>query len=173
MKGNIKLVIGIIIGILISGTVAFAASNVYANSIVYNNTTVDVALNDLYNRLYGSSSMTTGEAFLIIASKGLSMHHNTDPYSATFTMSNMDFSNIKSFTYSYTLTTDDYRYQSVKLTSENNTYIDIEGNVVDQVVTINGTSDLVTFQYIVSNYNTGVFKISSYTRMDNSIASFN
>ena len=51
MKGNIKLIIGIIIGALISGVTIYAATQLYANQISYKDGTVEDALNDIYTKI--------------------------------------------------------------------------------------------------------------------------
>ena len=49
MKGNIKLIIGVLIGMVISGITVYAAKEVYANNIKYKDTNVESALNDLFD----------------------------------------------------------------------------------------------------------------------------
>ena len=171
MKGNIKFIIGIFVGILLCGITVYAAKSILASDISYNNTTVKAALDDLYRMADGVT--TSGEAFLATAANGLELWHNTDPYTAKFTIEDLDFSNIKSINYSYTLEIDDHRFQSVKLFSSNTYYIDIDTNVSNQSVLINGTSNPLTFEYSVSNYNTGQFIVHSYTRMNDTVVNFN
>ena len=57
IKNNIKLVIGIILGTIISGIVVYAT--IEASSVTYNGTTVDLVLNDLYSRLNNSVASLT------------------------------------------------------------------------------------------------------------------
>lgn len=57
-KNNIKILIGIIIGIIISGTIVYA-SGILASQINYNNTTVDQALNSLYTTVTTYKNLTT------------------------------------------------------------------------------------------------------------------
>ena len=48
MKGNIKLIIGIIIGASISGFITYAATQIEANQVYYNNKTLNNSLDQLY-----------------------------------------------------------------------------------------------------------------------------
>ena len=54
IKKNIKLIIGIIIGIIISGITVYAVT-VSSSDVTYNNTNVQAAINDLYNRVKENS----------------------------------------------------------------------------------------------------------------------
>ena len=58
MKGNIKIIIGILIGIIISGITVFASSQIYANQISYGSGTVADALNYLYSRVDNVSNQS-------------------------------------------------------------------------------------------------------------------
>ena len=47
---NKKVILAFVLGVLISGVSVYAATNYLASEIVYNDTTVENALNELYNR---------------------------------------------------------------------------------------------------------------------------
>ena len=51
MKNNIKLFVGIVLGILISGVTVYA-TNYLASDVTYKDTTVDKALDELYKNKY-------------------------------------------------------------------------------------------------------------------------
>lgn len=51
-----KVIIGIVIGILLSGVIVYATTNYMAREISYKNTTVEYALNDLYEKSSTSSN---------------------------------------------------------------------------------------------------------------------
>ena len=171
MKGNIKFIIGIFVGILLCGITGYAANSLLASDITYKDTTVKAALDELYRS--GGGTVTSGEAFLITAAKGLKLSHNTDPYTAISSIDNLDFSNIKSINITYSLSTNNAAYQRVKLSSDLNTYFEINDSVNNQTVTLNGPSELLTFNYEVSNYSNGIFTINSYTRMNDTVVTFN
>ena len=54
IKKNIKLIIGIILGLIISGISVYAVT-VSSSDVTYNNTNVQSAINDLYNKVANGS----------------------------------------------------------------------------------------------------------------------
>ena len=65
MKNNIKFLAGIILGILLSSITVYAATKYLATNVTYKDTTVDKALDELYNKYSG------GESFI-----GFSMNYD-------------------------------------------------------------------------------------------------
>lgn len=160
--------------ICISGSV-FATLQYQANSVSYttakngNIKNVEEALNDLYNKK--NNTIKSGEAFLINASKTMIMQHNYSSYGAYFNIANLDFDNIKKFTYSYELTTTNTAYQGLSLSSNNIDYLKINSSD-SGICELNGASN-VTFSWAVANENIGKFKILSYTKMDGTVINLN
>lgn len=54
MKINKSILLAFILGVVITGSIGAVALNINANEISYNDTTVDSALNTLYNMASGN-----------------------------------------------------------------------------------------------------------------------
>lgn len=117
---NKKVILAFILGVLISGVSVYAATNYLASEIVYNNTTVENALNELYD--LSNASVYTGET-------------NITPTEADQTIS----SNGKRFTSDITIGAIPNTYKN--LTS--NTTVDAT-KLLDGVTAYNSNGELVT-----------------------------
>ena len=141
-----------------------AANMVNARDIVYKDTNVESAIDDLYDK--AGQEIKSGLAFLISAKgEGMIMYHNYSPYGAYFDMYNLDFTGIKSFVISYSLTTTNTSYQRLEFSNSNGLNYNFNSSVSNQEIIVNEATD-VHFSWMVANNNTGTFKVLSYTTMD-------
>lgn len=172
IKKNLKyiLIIGVTAIICISGTVF--ATGYFANDISYtkeglNVRNVEEALNDLYQ---SKRERKSGEAFLEMAlENNITLSHNHhNGYTGTISISDLDFSDIKSFQYTFTTTTNRTSDQGCCF-YDKNTGIqkDIStSNVNIKTIDTLSWSDII-FNMWTSGNGSNYFKVVSYTTNDN------
>lgn len=122
---------------------------------------------------------TSGEAFLITC--GMGGYELTHNYSsgrmAVLSLNNLDFSNIKEFTYTYNITANSFsnNVQWVKIYNNEDNFLNLivtSSANNSGTVHINGATN-ITFSNQVAYEVTGVFKINSYTTIDGITHNFN
>ena len=159
-----------ILGALVFGMSAVFAYTYLADDVSYspldtswNVENVNQALNDIHSHIH----MKSGEAFLIASassSGGLYLYHNYSPYGATFQKYYLDFSDIKSFRFTYELSTTNPNYQQLRFSGSGVNY-STSTSVTNVEVVVNGASS-VNFDWTVANLNSGYFKVLSYVTME-------
>lgn len=164
---KIKMFVAFFVGAIMFTTIGAYAANLYnASQIAYKDTTVDKALDELYN----NSEKKSGELFLQLAkSNEFSIYHNyPKSNTAKLILSSLDFSNIKSFTYSWTIDTNnnDNEYQYVVFLNRNNDEEIMKSSKTETAtVDINGLNN-IEVNMLTSQSGINKFKVISYTTMD-------
>ena len=159
-----------LLGVLVTITSTVFAYTYFAVDIGYtpvdttwNVENVSQALNDIHSHIH----MKTGEAFLIAAassSGGMYLYHNYNPYGATYQRYHLDFSDIRSFRFTYELSTTNPNYQLLRFSGSGVSY-STSTSVTNVEVVVNGASS-VNFDWNLANLNTGYFKVLSYVTME-------
>ena len=165
---NKNTVLGLIVGIIISGVTVYAVTY-NANQITYKDTTVEQALDYLYSK----KNYKSGEIFLLDGKNDYILNHNYDKgYTAKVERNNLDFSDILSFTYSYTVSANNSSDQFVILSNEDESvkYL-YETSSKTGTVNVNGEKNL-KFKINLSYSGTATFKITSYTTKDGKTFNF-
>lgn len=171
-----KYIIGFVIGSLLFGGIGIvSAYTLLAKDISYtpswnkengesiNN--VKDAIDELYDK--SNKEFTTGLAFMnLTRGEGLKLGHNAQYNQGNLYLYNLDFTGIKSFTFSYSLTTQNAPYQYVIFSSAKNNYkYETRNSVANGVVEVNGAND-INLNWAVADENTGIIKVLSYKTMD-------
>lgn len=172
IKNNFKIMIAVSLTaiICISGTVF--ATGYFASDVKYKKEdgteiNVDYALNDLYQ---SKKEKKSGELFLKMAlENNITLSHNHyDGYTGTINISELDFSDIKSFQYTFLTSTNRTSDQGCCFYDENTgVQIDISTSNVNSktVDTVNWSN--IGFNMWTSGNGSNFFKIISYTTNDN------
>lgn len=165
-----------ILGAIIFGGIGIvSAYTLFAGDIGYTpkDATWEVDnVKDAIDELYEKKDIKSGLAFLYTAKgDGLTLSHNYNPYSAYLDIYHLDFTGIKSFIMSYSLTTTNTSYQRISFSNNDGLNYQFNISVSNQEIVVNEAVD-VAFNWTVSNNNTGVFKVLSYTTVDDVVHTF-
>ena len=83
IKSNIKLVIGIVIGLIIAGTTVYAATVISGSDVSYSNTSSDLtstnvqgAIDEVYNKVKNNTFKTNTAKTVYASSKGVCIERN-------------------------------------------------------------------------------------------------
>ena len=157
----------LIVAVLFMSFGVYAATMYNAGDIKYKDITVENALNELYQK----NEKKSGELFLDFAkSTELKITHNyKNGYTGFLKLFNLDFSNIKSFTYSWNVDPNYEEYQYIVF-ENGDTSEEIKKTLKTETVTlnINGLSN-VKIAMLASQDASNSFKVVSYTTMDGKV----
>ena len=123
------------------------------------------------NSLYDIKSMKSGEAFLITSGyTGIYGVYSYNNYGTDIKINNHDFTNVKSFNYTYSSSTTDTTWQRLTLNNSENVFIS-DRTPTSNTVEINEATG-VNFRLFVPLVNNATFKVNSYTTIDGVVHNF-